>query len=200
MKQILFSDDLSLVKRWETILGKSQTEFVDDVESLYTATDSIVMFNSSACGKKCDILINTLVKHNNKVLILDRVPDFNKAQKWLSMGIKGYGNAIMTSSYLLSAIEAIRENMVWLIPDITTAFVNYLVKKENTALKEQPLVYEELTHKEQEIAQLLKEGFSNSYISIVLDISLNTVKTHIKHIYKKLQVKDRLSFSLLFRS
>lgn len=198
MKQFLFSDDMALIQRWENILGKTTTQLIDDLERLYTVRDAIVIFNSCACGNKCDVIIDVLISNNNKVLILDRVPDFYKAQKWLAKGIQGYGNAIMTSSYLLSAIEAISKELVWLIPDITTAFVNHLVKKEHIQNNNEDKIYNELTKKEQEIAKLLKEGYTNSDISTMLDVSLNTVKTHVKHIYKKLQVKDRISFSLLF--
>lgn len=197
MEQILFSDDMTLIQRWENILGKATTQLVDDFERLYQVSNAIVIFNSCACGNKCDVIIDVLVSNNNKVLILDRIPDFYKAQKWLAKGIKGYGNAIMTKSYLLSAVEAISKEMVWLIPDITTAFVNHLVKKEH--LHNHEKIYNELTKKEQEIAKLLKGGYGNSDISAMLDISLNTVKTHVKNIYKKLQVKDRISFSLLFQ-
>ena len=199
MEQILFSDDMALIQRWENILGKTTTQLIDDLERLYTVRDAIVIFNSCACGNKCDVIIDVLISNNNKVLILDRVPDFYKAQKWLAKGIKGYGNAIMTSSYLLSAIEAISKELVWLIPDITTAFVNHLVKKEHIQNNNEDKIYNELTKKEQEIAKLLKEGYTNSDISTMLDISLNNVKTHVKNIYKKLQVKDRISFSLLFQ-
>ena len=51
---------------------------------------------------------------------------------------------------------------------------------------------------EKKIAKLLKTGYTNMNISEELDISINTVKTHVKHIYEKLNVKDRLSFAGLF--
>mgnify|MGYP000370192932 CR=1 FL=1 len=40
--------------------------------------------------------------------------------------------------------------------------------------------------------------YTNTNISQELNVSINTVKTHIKHIYEKLNVKDRLSFAALF--
>ena len=59
-------------------------------------------------------------------------------------------------------------------------------------------LFEILTKTERKIAKLLKNGYTNLNISQELDISINTVKTHIKHIYEKLNVKDRLSFAGLF--
>ncbi len=204
MKQILFSDDLAFIKRWESVLGKEETEFIEEINKLQGVKNSIVIFNTSACSNSCEELIEILVRHKNKILILDRIPDFKKAEKLLANGVKGYGNAIMSRSYLLSAVEAISNNLIWLAPDITTAFVTQLVNKDTFDKPDGELseiektMNSELTTKELETAKLLRDGYTNLEISETLDISLNTVKTHIKHIYKKLNVNDRISFSLLF--
>jgi LuxR family maltose regulon positive regulatory protein len=49
-----------------------------------------------------------------------------------------------------------------------------------------------LSIKEYEVAQLLVSGLSNQEIADQMFISLNTVKTHIRNIFKKLDVKNRL--------
>ena len=43
------------------------------------------------------------------------------------------------------------------------------------------------------ILQLLKEGLSNESISIETGKSINTVKYHLKNIYRKLGVNNRVS-------
>jgi len=48
-----------------------------------------------------------------------------------------------------------------------------------------------LTPKEQEVVALLAKGHSYLEISTLLSISENTLKTHIKRIYKKLNVHNR---------
>ncbi|RXJ54596.1 response regulator transcription factor [Candidatus Marinarcus aquaticus] len=198
MKQVLFSNDMALLQRWESILNNKDTQLLDDFNELFDLKDSVVIFNSDACENKSEVLIDVLVKHNNKILILDRVPDYFKVQKWLAKGIKGYGNVIMSSSYLLSAVDAISEDLIWLIPDITTQFVKNFVGHEEPKSHENMLL-DELTKKEREIALLLKEGYTNTDIAMSLNISINTVKTHVKNIYKKFQVKDRIAFSMLFK-
>ena len=50
----------------------------------------------------------------------------------------------------------------------------------------------ELSRREREIAELLIEGKSNREIAEILFISSNTVKTHVKNIYRKLEVKNRV--------
>jgi DNA-binding NarL/FixJ family response regulator len=103
----------------------------------------------------------------------------------------------MTSSYLNSAVEAILNNHIWLIPQITTQFLKNMIEKKDNKVDEKEL-FKNLTKTEKNIATLLKNGYTNTNISQELNVSINTVKTHIKHIYEKLNVKDRLSFAGLF--
>ncbi|MDO5043785.1 MAG: LuxR C-terminal-related transcriptional regulator [Coriobacteriia bacterium] len=49
-----------------------------------------------------------------------------------------------------------------------------------------------LTDRENEILELLNLGLSRKEIAQSLNISLNTVKTHIAHIYQKLEVNNRV--------
>ncbi|NPA26541.1 MAG: response regulator transcription factor [Chloroflexi bacterium] len=50
---------------------------------------------------------------------------------------------------------------------------------------------EDLTDQEVRVLRLIAQGMSNQEIADRLHISLNTVKTHIKHIFSKLGVSDR---------
>jgi LuxR family maltose regulon positive regulatory protein len=53
-----------------------------------------------------------------------------------------------------------------------------------------PLV-EPLSERELEILRLLSEHRTNAEIALALTVSLNTIKTHLQHIYGKLGVHDR---------
>ncbi|WP_228902499.1 response regulator transcription factor, partial [Photorhabdus bodei] len=48
-----------------------------------------------------------------------------------------------------------------------------------------------LTDKEQEIINLIREGSSNKRIAQILNISLSTVKTHLRNIFAKTKVTNR---------
>jgi DNA-binding NarL/FixJ family response regulator len=48
-----------------------------------------------------------------------------------------------------------------------------------------------LTEREQEILELIAQGFSNNQIGVKLVISSKTVKNHITHIFSKMQVSTR---------
>jgi DNA-binding NarL/FixJ family response regulator len=57
--------------------------------------------------------------------------------------------------------------------------------------KKKPFESGSLTARELEILRLIARGFSNKEIANILKISLDTVKTHIKNIFFKLDVTDR---------
>jgi LuxR family maltose regulon positive regulatory protein len=48
-----------------------------------------------------------------------------------------------------------------------------------------------LTQQEERVLRLLAGGLSNAEIAQALVVSVNTVKTHVKSIYRKLQVGSR---------
>ncbi len=58
-----------------------------------------------------------------------------------------------------------------------------------------PLSDEALTRREREVLQLAADGYSNKEISNELFISEVTVKVHLRHIYKKLGVRNRTEAS-----
>jgi LuxR family maltose regulon positive regulatory protein len=55
----------------------------------------------------------------------------------------------------------------------------------------QPALVEPLTDREVDVLALIAQGLTNQEIADHLVISVNTVKTHAKHIYDKLDVRNR---------
>ena len=197
MKKIfLLSDDLLLLERWMKLINH-ETNVVENIEELANITDSILIVKTSVCKDISLKFINDFINNQNEIIVLDNTPNFLNAKRFLDLGIKGYGNTLMTTSYLNSAVEAVSNNYIWLMPQITTQFLKSMVEKKDNKVDEKKL-FEPLTKMEKKIAKLLKTGYTNMNISEELDISINTVKTHVKHIYEKLNVKDRLSFAGLF--
>ena len=87
-------------------------------------------------------------------------------------------------------------------------FVQYVIKKYNSDLlsgrsaedqNELDNYFNEagISAREKEIITLIMKGYSNQKISDLLFISLSTVKTHIRNIFQKLNVKSR--FEIIYR-
>ena len=198
MKFAFYSNDISLINRWERNLTKYNFKIIDDYNDLYNIKNHLLILSDCVDLENSNFTVKTLLKNSNKILVLKRVPEINNAKKWLEKGVQGYGNCLMTSSYLNSAVETILNGYIWLLPQITTELLNEIVENSDDNFDEKEL-FKSLTKTEKRIAKLIKDGYTNKDLSEELNISINTVKTHIKHIYDKLNVKDRLSFVGLFK-
>ncbi|MEM5557324.1 LuxR C-terminal-related transcriptional regulator [Aliarcobacter cryaerophilus] len=163
---------------------------IENREELLNLKENLIIINTSVNLDKEEETIEILLENRNKILILESTPKLINAQNWLLLGVHGYGNSMMNDIYLKSAIQTINNGLTWLIPDIT---MEILSKLNSDSLKQKD-VLNQLSKAEQQVAILLKDGLSNTKISEELKLSINTVKSHIKNIYLKLDVKDRFSF------
>ena len=163
---------------------------IENREELLTLKENLIIINTSVNLDKEEETIEMLLENGNKILILESTPKLINAQNWLLLGVHGYGNSMMNDIYLKSAIQTINNGLTWLIPDITME----ILSKLNSDSLNQKDVLNQLSKAEQQVAILLKDGLSNTKISEELKLSINTVKSHIKNIYLKLDVKDRFSF------
>ena len=163
---------------------------IENREELITLKENLIIINTSVNLDKEEETIEILLENRNKILILESTPKLINAQNWLLLGVHGYGNSMMNDIYLKSAIQTINNGLTWLIPDITME----ILSKLNSDSLNQKDILNQLSKAEQQVAILLKDGLSNTKISEELKLSINTVKSHIKNIYLKLEVKDRFSF------
>jgi len=104
----------------------------------------------------------------------------------LSAGASSYCMKDIQPSELINVIKTTHNGASWLDPHIAQMVLSGL--NSHQFLKEKK---SELTEREIEILTLISKGFTNTQISETLYISMNTVKTHIKNIFQKLEVNDR---------
>jgi DNA-binding NarL/FixJ family response regulator len=107
----------------------------------------------------------------------------------LRRGARGFVSKDTASSSLLKAVRAVRRGEIWAPPQTTGQLVTELLQRE--ARQEH-----NLTPREQEVLRLVGEGKRNPEIAHALDISENTVKTHISSLMRKLGIDDRLQLAL----
>lgn len=195
MQIVLYSDDVNLIDHWEKALREENFQNIDELETLETLHNSLIILNYSSCQKECQSLLAKLREQQNRVLVLDRAPELQKAKRLLKYGAMGYGNALMRAHFILAAVAALRENMVWLYPELTSQLILELPESQNS----NEALLQKLTAREKETALLLKEGLTYNEIAQRLEISPRTVKAHAQAIYKKLDVSDRIGLALLLK-
>jgi len=194
MKVILYSDDVNLLSHWEKSI-QEQCHVIESLDLLYEFHESIIVINYSACEGGCETVLGKLTKQKNRVLVLHRTPLFQTAQELLRLGAYGYGNAMMRDHFIVAALNAIKENMIWIYPEFTSQLILGITKVK----ADQEELLAPLSARESEVALLLRDGFSYKDAAEKLKITPRTIKAHAQHIYTKLQVKDRLALALLLR-
>lgn len=131
--------------------------------------------------------VQRIKKHAPKcqVIMLTVYDDANRVFQALCNGASGYLLKQTPLSKIKEAVISLHEGGAPMSPGIARKVVEYFNPKNTADLEEK------LTPREAQIATAIEEGLTNKEVAIRLDISLETVKYHIKHIYEKLQVNSR---------
>lgn len=114
--------------------------------------------------------------------------DDEKIFKALAAGASGYILKSSAGTELVDAINGILNGGAPMSPAIARRVVNSF--RQTTEKKQVSTV--SLTPRENEILDLLAQGFRNKDIADKLFVSVNTIRTHIYNIYEKLHVQNRI--------
>lgn len=139
--------------------------------------------------KKNGIEVLEYIKQNKipvKVLILTVHNEVEYLLKAVDIGIDGY--LLKDSSYdeLKEAIDVVISGNTYIQPSLLPALNESM---EDYALDKEKIEW--LTKRELDVLRLISKGCSNKKISDELTISERTVKNHISHIFRKIDVEDR---------
>lgn len=131
--------------------------------------------------------------YGTKIVMLTSHDDEQHVFAALGAGAEGYCLKESSGHLLVNAIVSVSEGAAWLDPGIAQ-----LVLKTAKAGKIKDMssgsnseLLEILTKRELEVLEKVVEGRTNQEIANDLYISIETVKTHMRHIMEKLRVTDR---------
>jgi DNA-binding NarL/FixJ family response regulator len=130
-----------------------------------------------------------------KILVLSSYNDEKYIRDAMRAGADGYVLKSVTTSELVRIIRCFCQGQ----PIISPYLVNLTLDLKE---KEEPesTTRVELTEREREILKCITDGKSNKEISDSLFVSVETVKSHVKNLYKKLNVKNRVEAAMKGRS
>jgi DNA-binding NarL/FixJ family response regulator len=121
-----------------------------------------------------------------RIVILSMYSDTVMIRQALQNGAKGYLLKQSVTEELLLAIQAANRGEIYLSPAITKDLVlNSLVSSTGESSLDNLL-----SLREQEVLQLIAEGYTNNAIAQSLAISVKTVEKHRTRIMEKLNVHD----------
>lgn len=193
MKLYFISKNKVYQKRWTTILSAFHPMVRESLPLLFES-NAMVVIHDDVLSELNDAQKESLFA--KYVMVFSTMPTFEKARDILVLGAKGYGNAMMHESYIVSACQAIQEGNIWLSPE----YITLLIQNLPTVSKKEVNPLESLSNREAEVAILLSHGHSHKEIAEKLEITVRTVKAHSTSIYSRLNIKDRLALALLLRN
>jgi DNA-binding NarL/FixJ family response regulator len=128
------------------------------------------------------------------VLAASSRPDDDEGLAVLNAGASGYCHSHAPLDTLCQALEVVGSGELW----VGRALLSRLLRLVDTRLPRTSLAdwAAPLTEREREVAHHAAIGESNHAIADALGITERTVKAHLKAIFEKLQVADRLQLAL----
>lgn len=191
--RVLIAEDHVLVSEGLQLLLSS----IEDIDLVGAATTSqeavdlalvmraeVVLMDVNLGGGGSGIDATRVIKAAKpdvKVVILSMFTDPSTVAEAIKAGADGY---LSKSSSRETVVEAIRDVVAGksvLDPNVTEGIFGRIGNKDQRAL----------TDREFLVLQSLASGQATKEIAVAIHVSEETVKTYLKQIYRKLQVRDR---------
>lgn len=126
-----------------------------------------------------------------KILILTTFEQDDYVFAALRAGVSGFLLKRTRPEDLISAVHIIAAGDSLLSPSVTRRVVDRMAQQPMPDFAD-PSILSSLTPREREVLAALARGLSNREIATALVVEETTVRTHVKHILMKLQLRDRV--------
>ena len=203
--RILLADDDDLVRAALRMILESEAEFtivgevsngLEAVEVARRIKPDIVLMDIQMPEMDGIAATRALVESasatDSKVLVLTTFELDEYVFQALRAGASGFLLKRTPADDLISGIKVVAQGEALLSPSITRRLITEFIKQPNnrasTVDSERVSL---LTERELEVLRLIAQGLSNSEIADQIFVSEGTVKTHVRRIFSKIEVRDR---------
>ncbi len=132
---------------------------------------------------------------NTKIIVLTSHDNDKDVFAALGAGADGYCLKEISSNQLAMAIRTVHDGAAWLDPGVAPRVFRACAALPTSTFGEATGRFSPgnspLSAREMDVLHLVVEGLSNQEIATRLGLSVETIKTHMRHIMEKLAVTDR---------
>ena len=202
---VLVVDDQSMVRAGFRMLlgGESDIEVVAEASNGREAVDKAARFKPAVV--LMDIRMPELdglqatreilaANPDARILILTTFDLDEYIYEALRAGASGFVLKDDPPENLIAAIRTVAAGDALLSPSVTGQVISQFARLPQPS---PPKELEDLTSREMEVFRLIARGLSNVEIGEQLFISDTTVKTHVTHVFQKLNLRDRVQAVVL---
>ncbi|HSL96684.1 MAG TPA: response regulator transcription factor [Thermoleophilia bacterium] len=137
---------------------------------------------------------------SSRVLILTTFDLDEYVYEGLRAGASGFLLKRTPAEELLDAVRVVAAGDALIDPGVTRRLIEHFREREQLRTRRElsaPQGLDDLTEREREVLLLVARGLSNHEIAQQLYLSEGTVKTHVKHVFAKLALRDRAQAVIL---
>jgi DNA-binding NarL/FixJ family response regulator len=201
--RVLIADDQTLVRDGFRMILDAQEdievvgEAADGIEAVARARElrphvvlmDVRMPNRDGLDATRELLRELPQLH---VLILTTFDLNEYVYEAMRAGASGFLLKDAPRSQLIQGVRTVAAGDALLAPAITRRLIEQFVRRPPASIRPLPPKLDELTARELEVLKLVAGGRSNAEIEAELYVSDATVKTHVAHALRKLDLRDRV--------
>jgi DNA-binding NarL/FixJ family response regulator len=196
--KVVIIEDQKEIREMLSVLIKGSDGFIfaDAFESAEDAIKNIPVLNPDVAlvdihlpktsGIDCVASLKLLCPHTQFIMCTS-LEDSETIFNALKAGANGYIVKSTPPSKLLEAISEVHQGG----SPMSSQIARKVVGSFQQSTSPQNTVFQTLSKREQEILSLLSKGFRYKEIAQRLFVSIETIRTHVRNIYEKLQVNSR---------
>ena len=203
--------DISLLS---TIIIKNhksdQEQVIAFIKQMIEHKPDIFLFDQGILRDVAALNLETILDDRNKLpdmkIIIVGIR-FNEENVIAMMqgGVRGFFRFALGDEKLINCIRTVARGEIWLEANLITPvfdeFIKEFMKKRDlikplTALNSEKLTM--LSPREMEVMELISHSMTNEEIADKLFLSPKTVKTHIRNIFAKAEIRNRVEAALLY--
>lgn len=198
--RILVVDDHAIVREGIKALLELQDDIevvaeavsgIDCLEKVYAACPDIVLMDLKMPGID-GIETTRLLKEYNpliKVVLLTNYDDEEYVLESIKVNADGYVLKDVNKGDLTKIIKCVIQERAFIDPGVTQKLFHNI--RQSGRIEEETIIRPALSKRELQVLTYLVEGRSNKEIAEKINLSLDTIKSHLKNIYQKLNVHSR---------
>jgi DNA-binding NarL/FixJ family response regulator len=166
----------------------------DEALEAVTTCHPDVLLTELCMPKRSGLQLIQDVQHcgNGTKTVIFTSAAISEVMKAIDLGVAGLVSKDKGEEYLTLCLQKVSTGQQWLDQDLATSAVNHMVARQ----KQNGKITAVLTPRELSVAKMVLEGWPNKRIATKLFLSEGTVKLHLHHIYKKLDITGRMELVL----
>lgn len=133
-----------------------------------------------------------------RALVLSAFANLDMVTRAAEGRARGYVLKTTRLAAVVDAIRTVAAGGVWIDPSLPTRLFAEFQRRAGAPGDASAALDAGLSRREREVLTCMARGASNRAIAAQLSISEETVKTHLRHVFAKLGVRNRLEAALVF--